>query len=196
MLGVSKSNLSFPRLWRFLRRPWHEKVASIRVRWERTLSRIPKLIKLPSGQYFFVRDDELGMNLENFETQELSFVRRFLRSGMTVLDIGAHQGLYTLLASTWVGPNGRVFAFEPSRRERRSLWLNLRLNWCKNVRIQPLALGNDKGNFEFYIVQGQHNGCNSLRPPAHELGPTKVISVALTGSMTGPADYGWIELTS
>jgi FkbM family methyltransferase len=177
MLSISKLPLS--RLRRFLSRPWHEKIDSIRGRWDKVLSWVPKPVRLPFGRYFFVRDDELGTNLRNFETGELNFVQRFLRPGMTVLDIGAHQGLYTLLASACVARDGRVFAFEPSRRERRSLWLNLRLNRCRNVSVQPLALGNDRGSFDFYVVQGQYTGCNSLRPPASELGTTKLTTVSL-----------------
>ena len=39
---------------------------------------------------------------------------------MTVLDIGAHHGLYTLLASRRVGRTGKVVAFEPSPAERKA----------------------------------------------------------------------------
>ena len=34
---------------------------------------------------------------------------RLLKPGMTVLDVGAHHGLYSLLASMKVGPAGRFF---------------------------------------------------------------------------------------
>jgi hypothetical protein len=47
---------------------------------------------------------------ENFERAELRFVERLLRPGMVVLDIGAHHGLYTLLASKCVGRKGQVIA--------------------------------------------------------------------------------------
>ena len=36
-----------------------------------------------------------------------------IRSGDTVLDIGANVGYYTLLFAELVGEHGRVFAFEP-----------------------------------------------------------------------------------
>ena len=38
-----------------------------------------------------------------------------LRPGMTVVDGGAHVGLYTLLGSRGVGARGSVFAVEPDR---------------------------------------------------------------------------------
>src|SRR5690242_5758508 len=86
------------RLRRFLQKPWREKVKWARLRWRQAISRIPWLVRLPFGAYFVRRSDFLGLNLRGFETRELAFVERALRPGMTVLDIGAHQGLYTLLA--------------------------------------------------------------------------------------------------
>src|SRR5262249_32425901 len=91
---------------------------------------------------------------------------RFLEPGMTVLDIGAHHGLYTLLASKRVGHNGTVVGFEPSERERCRLHRHLRWNRCKNVRVLPCALGSENGSADFYVVQGQEDFCNSLRIPS------------------------------
>jgi len=74
---------------------------------------------------------------DSFEKAEIHFVENFLKEGMTVLDIGAHHGFYTILASKKVGPSGRVIAFEPSPRERRRLLLHLKLNQCSNVKVEP-----------------------------------------------------------
>jgi FkbM family methyltransferase len=98
---------------------------------------------------------------------------------MTVLDIGAHHGLYTLLASIRVSPGGRVFAFEPSPRERKALQWNMRLNRCKNVVIEGLALGNEEGELSLYVVEGHETGCNSLRPPVVS-GFTRGVPVRVT----------------
>ncbi|MCS7263696.1 MAG: hypothetical protein NZ805_02555 [Armatimonadetes bacterium] len=58
------------------------------------------------------------------EPKERTFVESFLREGMTDIDIGAHQGFYTLLSSLKVGPEGKVIAFEPSPRGRQNLIWN------------------------------------------------------------------------
>jgi FkbM family methyltransferase len=122
---------------------------------------------LSFGALWLVRRDDLGEHLlfGRFENAELAFVRRFLKPGMAVLDIGAHHGLYTLLASKQVGRVGKVFAFEPSPRERRSLRCHLILNHCWNVAVQPFAVARDDGKAELHVVQGSQTGCNSLRPP-------------------------------
>jgi FkbM family methyltransferase len=88
---------------------------------------------------------------------------------MTVLDLGAHHGLYSLLASKNVCPNGQVFAFEPSDRERRALRLHLLMNRCANVSVEGLALGSADAETDFYVTQGRSTGCNSLRHPAKDI---------------------------
>ena len=160
-----------PRLWRFLHRPWHEKAIWLRSRWESLHQawnrnvRVP--VRLPFGALWLLRRDNVGEPLlkKTFESAELAFVERFLKPGMTVLDLGAHHGLYTLLASKRVGSRGKVIAFEPSPRERRALLLHLILNRCGNVKVEGLAVGNEDTEADLFVVEGTQTGCNSLKPP-------------------------------
>jgi len=159
-----ESNYS-SRIFRFLQRPFYEQVRSLRLRVAAVLQIWP--VRLPFGALWIPRRDNLGEPwiVGNFEAAEISFVRRFLQPGMTVLDLGAHHGLYTLLCSLRVGGEGKVFAFEPSPRERRALRLHIKLNRCKNVVVQKCALGNENGLRDLFVVKGSQTGCNSLRPP-------------------------------
>lgn len=156
------------RIKTFLRSPASAKYASVARGVRRRFPRAVVPVRLPFGAWWLARNDHVSKPLieRQFETEELSFARRFLQPGMTVLDIGAHHGLYTLLASKRIGPAGKVIAFEPSQRERRALRRHLALNRCKNVTTQELALGSETGEREFYIVEEWADGCNSLRPPA------------------------------
>jgi FkbM family methyltransferase len=160
---TSDVNRVLLRAWRFLQKPWNEKAN----RWNRLLPNIPFPIRLPSGALWLLRKDNLGEPLlaGTFESAELAFVERFLRPGMTMLDLGAHHGLYTLLASKRVGPRGKVIAFEPSPRERRALLLHLILNRCTNAKVQGLAVGNENTEATLFVVEGTQTGCNSFRPP-------------------------------
>lgn len=169
-----------PRIWRFFRRPLREKVSLLDQLLREAISRIPKLVRLPFGALFLSRRDALGFNLQRFETRELAFAERFLQPGMTVLDIGANQGLYTLVASQRVGPRGRVFAFEPSPRERRALRLNVIINLCRNVTIEDSAVGDNDGNSQLYLVEGSETGCNSLKPPVLVSGTSRPVRVPVT----------------
>jgi FkbM family methyltransferase len=166
------------RVRRFLHRPFHEQSRSFYARWVRIFPGIPIPVRLPFGAWFMARNDGLGSTLsyDGFETRERNFVMRFLREGMIVLDIGAHQGFYTLLASKLVGPAGKVFAFEPSPREQKALRLNLILNGCNNVSWEAMALGDAEAQADLYVVNGKHTGFNSLRPPGIS-GPTTRVKV-------------------
>lgn len=119
------------------------------------------------------------MRRRDFEVGEQNFLLGFLQPGMVVVDIGAHWGLYTLLASKRVGTKGRVIAFEPSPRELGRLKYNLLLNRCRNVRVEPLGLSSSGGLAQLFVCLGRETGCNSLKPPAVS-GPTKPVQVSLT----------------
>ena len=71
-----------------------------------------------------------------------------LRPGMTVVDGGAHVGLYTLLGSRGVGPDGTVFAVEPDRYNLAALRVNAAA--AANVEIVPRALSDSEGVTTFY----------------------------------------------
>jgi FkbM family methyltransferase len=80
-----------------------------------------------------------------FEREETRLVLRWLRPGMTVVDVGANVGYYALLAASRVGPRGRVFAVEPSPVAARRLERTIRENRLANVRLFPFALGERCG---------------------------------------------------
>lgn len=171
------------RVSRFLAKPWREKVHTLTNRWRSSVARIPVPVYLPFGAFWIARNDNIGQLIKNgnFERPETAFVGRFLTPGMTVLDLGANQGYYTLLASRSVGNSGRVFSFEPSPRERKALALHKRLNRCKNVTIVGLAVGAEEREIDLYVVRGHETGCNSLRPPIamSESEPVRVKMVRL-----------------
>jgi FkbM family methyltransferase len=48
-----------------------------------------------------------------YEAKVRAALQAGIREGDTVWDVGANIGLYTCLFSEWVGPGGRVVAFEP-----------------------------------------------------------------------------------
>jgi FkbM family methyltransferase len=155
------------RIARFLALPGRKKYISIANHIRRVLPGTPIPWRLPFGAWWLARDGELDHKLveENFERAELRFVERLLRPGMTVLDIGAHHGLYTLLCSKRVGRKGQVIAFEASPRECRRLAKHVRINGCRNVRIEPHAVGSESGSADLYVVNGSCNWGNSLRAP-------------------------------
>ena len=68
-----------------------------------------------------------------YERTERQHAKRLLRPGDTFVDLGAHVGLYTLLAARSVGPDGTVVAVEANPRTYEQLVENLRRNGLSNV---------------------------------------------------------------
>jgi FkbM family methyltransferase len=56
-----------------------------------------------------------------------------VRAGDVFLDAGVNAGVISLVASRWVGPEGREYSFEPSEREFNRLRDNLDRNQVTNV---------------------------------------------------------------
>jgi FkbM family methyltransferase len=73
-----------------------------------------------------------------------------LQTGDVVWDIGAHVGVYSLLAYDVVGQTGRVYAFEPEPRTYRMLRQNCKLNKAHNLDLLPIALGDEDGEAVLY----------------------------------------------
>src|SRR5262249_27450038 len=73
------------------------------------------------------------------------WARAFLHEGGAFLDIGAHAGYFSLLASDRVGPSGRVYAVEPNPVTFASLERHLARNHAGNVRATMCGLADAPG---------------------------------------------------
>jgi len=175
--AASSADVSLPaRIWRFLQRPRRAQYLSLAFHARRVFPEMPIPLRLRFGVWWLAQKSALDDDLihDGFEDLEMAFVEKMLRPGMTVLDIGAHHGLYTLLASGRVGKRGRVIAFEPSPRERKRLRRHLWLNRSKNVAVQSCALGDEHREAELFLVTGREDWCNSLRAPQIDARTTTV----------------------
>src|SRR5262245_24874789 len=82
--------------------------------------------------------------------EERRILEERVRPGMRVVDIGANVGLYSLLLARLVGPEGRVFAFEPEPTLFRALADNCRRSRLTNLAPRNLALGDRSGHVALY----------------------------------------------
>lgn len=82
---------------------------------------------------------------------------RALMPGDVFVDLGAYVGGYTLLASSLVGPQGKVIAFEPDPAARRLLERNIAANGASNVTVVPFAVGSEGGTVRF-VASGDSVG--------------------------------------
>ena len=70
--------------------------------------------------------------------------------GSVIVDVGANIGVWTLLLSSKVGPDGRVIACEPSEQTYEALARNLSLNRLRNAIPIRVALSDASGTVRLY----------------------------------------------
>ncbi|MBU3918414.1 FkbM family methyltransferase [Patescibacteria group bacterium] len=85
-----------------------------------------------------------------------------IKKGMTVVDIGAHIGTFTLSVAKKAGKQGKVITIEPELNNFTQLTRNLEINKIKNVIPVNLALSDFNGKGDFFVSKG--SGCHSLLP--------------------------------
>ena len=101
--------------------------------------------------------------LEGFlERVETSLFKKSINKGATVIDIGAHIGYYTVLASDLVGRKGKVFAFEPDPKNYEVLVRNI--NELNNVTAYQMAVSDRTGTLKLFIPP-HDRGSSSLWTP-------------------------------
>jgi FkbM family methyltransferase len=100
----------------------------------------------------------------DYEAAVARVLRGAVRPGATCIDVGAHIGAYALQLARWVGPAGRVIAFEPNRGTAAVLRRHLRMNGFESiVRVEASAVGAGEGEAALYGESG--SGLSRLGAP-------------------------------
>jgi FkbM family methyltransferase len=125
---------------------------------------------------------------EKWFEKETALLARWLRPGMTVIDIGANLGAYSLPIARLVGPSGQVFAYEPAAETCRLLALSRARNGADNLHIVPAALSD--GDREGHLVLAVSSELNSLdgSGPGERVRITSLDSEEKTRNW-GPIDF-------
>jgi len=86
-----------------------------------------------------------------WEKYKTELFKKTITQGMTVVDIGAGIGYYTLIAARLVGETGVVYAFEPEPCNYELLSKNIELNGFTNVVSIKKAVSDKKGKSKLYF---------------------------------------------
>ncbi len=87
------------------------------------------------------------------ELQVTECVKKEIKEGEVIVDIGANIGYYALLESRLVGEKGVVYAIEPAPGNFVLLEKNIKLNNYSNIKAFQLAIGNRIGTAPMYISE-------------------------------------------
>src|SRR5258705_13215334 len=165
-----------------------------------TISDEPAL-RLQSGSELFVphigwlrypSSDIVLLHLRegSFEFREQAFLWSFLREGDTFLDIGAHCGLFSALASKIICENGRILAFEPNPDILPFLMANTERD---KVDVRAMALSDASG--EATLWQGGSSD-TALSSIAYELSNAKhsTVKTQTLDNFLATVDIGQVAL--
>jgi FkbM family methyltransferase len=124
------------------------------------------LYRLRGGRRFVVHPgDALSTQIAisgSYEPLESGIAARVLRPGDLAFDIGANIGYYTVLFSKCVGPDGKVFAFEPGLSTFAKLQTTINLLGLANVEAHPVALADRPGRRQFVMSTSGNDAQQSL----------------------------------
>ncbi|MBI4634931.1 MAG: FkbM family methyltransferase [Candidatus Rokubacteria bacterium] len=124
------------------------------------------------GARWIVGSATHGCWLGCYEAEKQRLCVAYARPGMTVFDLGANVGFYTLLFSRLVGAAGTVHAFEPVERNLGYLRKHLALNGVSNAHVHPVAAGRRTGRADF--------------DPSRDPRTGRVVSAATPSTLTVP----------
>jgi FkbM family methyltransferase len=117
----------------------------------------------------------------NYEEENIKFLKKYCIPGSYVIDIGAHLGLLSVICGKMAGKNGKVWSFEPTPVTFNELNKILKLNKVDD-RVIPIkkAVSDKKGTINFYISDVAGSNSNSLltsHPVKRNPVPAEMISL-------------------
>lgn len=152
-------------IWRLLSAPRHENEAMLRALCRSVYLGDNVAMCRVLGRYkMYVDTRDLSISshllLEGYwEMWVTEAMMRHVRPGMTVLDIGANLGYFTMLLADLVGHEGRVLAFEPNpemaSRTQRSISVN---GFGGRATLHQVALADKDGEMLLDVVVDMPGG--------------------------------------
>lgn len=116
------------------------------------------------------------------EELEVEAVKRTVKKGMNVLDLGANIGYYTLLLCDLVGETGKVFAVEPLPSNFERLKKNISLNKISaHLETENIAISGKSGEMDFFVGVKHNLGSLVKIEQTNDKGPKiriKTLSLA------------------
>ena len=82
------------------------------------------------------------------DAAEIDFLRKTVRNGDTILDIGANIGFYSKILADLAGKTGKVYCFEPDAINYKHLVANIR--GCETISSHQLAVSQNSGELKLY----------------------------------------------
>src|SRR5580693_3721826 len=104
-----------------------------------------------------------------------AFMKRYLRPGMTFVDVGANIGSHTVHGARLVTARGRVFSFEADPETFVLLETNVRLNSVPNATLYSQCVSDKQGTATFNINADSARSSLLRKGTSRKLVPTSTL---------------------
>ncbi len=141
----------------------------------------PRIVETNGYKMYLDKEDVGKISVfGQYKPFETEIVKKHIKKGMVVLNIGAHIGYFTLLASKIVGEKGKVFAFEPVPENFGILQKNISLNNLKNIVPLQKAVSDKTGKQKLNLSSiscGMHSLIDTDLIKSHKQIEVDVVSL-------------------
>jgi FkbM family methyltransferase len=118
-----------------------------------------------------------------------------LRRGMTVIDVGANIGYFTMIMADLVGARGSVHAFEPNLAIAGLLAKSAHVNgFRERVTLHPEPLGDEEGRRVMLHVPENYPGGATIVPAPDNLQEDTLLSMRRLDSYEALLDADIIKI--
>ena len=141
----------------------------------------PDFIIIQNQKMFLDSKDSLQLSLNGIYGEfETEIVKNEIKPNDVVLDVGAHIGYFTLLFAKLVGPEGKVFSFEPEPKNFELLTKNIEINNYENVITESKIVSDKNKTCTLYTFETS-SGANRIYKPNENINvkPIEVDSISL-----------------
>ncbi len=136
------------------------------------------IVEVHGNKIFLDSNDSLKLSFRNFEESSVNIIKKLIKKGDVVVDIGANIGFYTLLFSKLVGNKGKVFAFEPEPNNFKLLKRNIEENNIHNVFLIKKGVSNSTSIMKLFTTKN-NCGWHSLIDVGEDRTPIDIDTVKL-----------------
>lgn len=116
-----------------------------------------------------------------------------VKPGMTVLDVGAHCGYFSVLLADLVGPSGRLLSFEPNPPMAELLRRTIAVNgFDGRTAVHEIALGQERGTATLEVPKNEPKNAHVIQGKG---GPGTVeVPLRRADEIPGALDADFIKI--
>jgi FkbM family methyltransferase len=130
-----------------------------------------------------------------YEPETVALMRRWISPGSVFVDVGANNGLLTLVAAAEVEESGRVYSFEPNPRAfarlERNITINPRLGGV--ITATNIAISDVSGSTALFVSRLE-DGLTSTLPPAEGLADRIEVRQETLDDLFQDSRVDWVKV--